>query len=83
MLWLYTLKFLSEILKLKLKKKKYFEKATASVMQFIFMYQNRVYLLFEQFTERFNPFSSLEQTIKLIEYLDVGVYSTSELKDSK
>nr|KAF6378703.1 hypothetical protein mMyoMyo1_009629 [Myotis myotis] len=62
--------------------KKYFKKATtAGVMESILMYQNIVNSLFEQFSERFDQFRSLEQTIKIIKYPDVVVYSTLELKD--
>jgi hypothetical protein len=62
--------------------KKYFEKATTtSVMESILMYQNIVDSLLEQFSERFNQFRSLEETIKIIKYPDVVVYSTLELKD--
>jgi hypothetical protein len=47
------------------------------------MYQNIVDSLLEQFSEGFNQFRSLEETFKIIKYLDVVVYSTLELKDSQ
>lgn len=79
-------KFSSEILKLKHISifLAYFDKATAPCeMKSILLYQNIIYPLIQQFSERFNQFRSLEQTIKIIKCPDVVDNNTLELKDFK
>jgi len=62
---------------------KYFEKASAAVqneMELLHMkYQHVLDSLLDQFSDRFSQFRSLEQTMKIIKYPDVVVYSSLEL----
>ncbi|KAK1346561.1 hypothetical protein QTO34_000418 [Cnephaeus nilssonii] len=62
---------------------KYFEKASAAVqneMELLHMkYQHLLDSLLDQFSYRFSQFRSLEQTMKIIKYPDVVVYSSLEL----
>ncbi|KAK1346916.1 hypothetical protein QTO34_000776 [Cnephaeus nilssonii] len=62
---------------------KYFEKAIAAVqneMELLHMkYQHVLDSLLDQFSDRFSQFRSLEQTMKIIKYPDVVVYSSLEL----
>ncbi|KAK1343817.1 hypothetical protein QTO34_014370 [Cnephaeus nilssonii] len=61
----------------------YFEKASAAVqneMELLHMkYQHVLDSLLDQFSDRFSQFRSLEQTMKIIKYPDVVVYSSLEL----
>ncbi|KAK1345167.1 hypothetical protein QTO34_013877 [Cnephaeus nilssonii] len=62
---------------------KYFEKASAAVqneMELLHMkYQHVLDSVLDQFSDRFSQFRSLEQTMKIIKYPDVIVYSSLEL----
>ncbi|XP_069610944.1 general transcription factor II-I repeat domain-containing protein 2-like [Ranitomeya imitator] len=62
---------------------KYFEKASAAIQNEMkplhIKYQHVLDSLFDQFSDRFNQFRSLEQTMKIIKYPDVVVYSSLEL----
>ncbi|KAK1328732.1 hypothetical protein QTO34_012307 [Cnephaeus nilssonii] len=62
---------------------KYFEKASAAVqneMELLHMkYQHVLDSLLDQFSDRFSQFRSLEQTMKIIKYPDVVIYSSLEL----
>ncbi|KAM4026769.1 general transcription factor II-I repeat domain-containing protein 2A-like [Anomaloglossus baeobatrachus] len=62
---------------------KYFEKASAAVQNEMeplhIKYQHVLDSLLDQFSDRFNQFRSLEQTMKIIKYPDVVVYSSLEL----
>ncbi|KAK1342149.1 hypothetical protein QTO34_016906 [Cnephaeus nilssonii] len=62
---------------------KYSEKASAAVqneMELLHMkYQHVLDSLLDQFGDRFSQFRSLEQTMKIIKYPDVVVYSSLEL----
>ncbi|XP_073436047.1 general transcription factor II-I repeat domain-containing protein 2-like [Dendrobates tinctorius] len=62
---------------------KYFEKASAGVQNEMeplhIKYQHVLDSLLDQFSDRFNQFRSLEQTMKIIKYPDVVVYSSLEL----
>ncbi|KAK1329495.1 hypothetical protein QTO34_011685 [Cnephaeus nilssonii] len=62
---------------------KYFEKASAAVqneMELLYMkYQHVLDSLLDQFSDRFSQFRDLEQTMKIIKYPDVVIYSSLEL----